>query len=156
MIRGSGMRLHLAGVGLLVLLLTTACGGGSKEGPSTDAAKPLCADLVQLRQEIDAIREGVSEEPGGLQGQVGTSESTAYLAGLADLQRKFTADAQQYRDAGQPDVADKVSALADQLGMVVQRNTLEGVGSGDPGTDPTVNVEQLAKGAGTAAGCPSP
>ena len=138
---------------VLGLLLVAACNGAPAEAPSAGPAESLCKNLAQLRQEIQSIRAAAADSAGGLQGQVGSSDSTAKLA---ELKLAFDSDAQAYRDAGQPEVADKVSALADQIDMVVQRNTLEGVGTNDPGTDPTVNMEQRALDAGSMVSCPSP
>ena len=141
---------------VLGLLLVAACNGAPAEAPSAGPAGSLCKNLAQLRQEIQSIRAAAADSAGGLQGQVGSSDSTAKLAKLAELKLAFDSDAQASRDAGQPEVADKVSALADQIDMVVQRNTLEGVGTNDSGTDPTVNMEQRALDAGSMVSCPSP
>jgi hypothetical protein len=118
------------------LLFVAACGGKATQAPSASSADSFCTHLTELTQTIEGIR--------------------AQLAQLADLKLAFDGDAQAYRDAGQAELADKVSALSSQIDMVVQRNTLEGVGTNDSGTDPTVNIEKRAADAGAVAGCTGP
>jgi len=138
------------------LLFVAACGGKATQAPSASSADSFCTHLTELTQTIEGIRASAGNGSGGLQEQVGTSDSSTQLAQLADLKLAFDGDAQAYTDAGQAELADKVSALSSQIDMVVQRNTLEGVGTNDSGTDPTVNIEKRAADAGAVAGCTSP
>lgn len=149
----SGVRAGAAGIVVSILiLLVSGCGDSSGEN-GVPAGSPACDDIAGVTEEIEAIRQMAEDAPGGLPEQVGTADSTAALARLADLRDALTADAQQLRDDGDAQAATEVEALAGQIDMVVQRNTLAGAGTGDSGTDPTVNVEEKAAAAAAAAGC---
>ena len=130
---------------LLLLIVVSACSTAPEEGdgsaPSTASGQgSICQDLERLAHEIKGIRGGTIDPATG-------------LADLADLESALRGDAQV---ASGSDAESRIGALADQIYMVVQRNTLEGVGTNDPGTDPTVNMEKLAKDAGAVSGCPGP
>lgn len=127
-----------------MMIVVSACSTAPEEGdgsaPSTASGQgSICQDLERLAHEIEGIREGTIDPATG-------------LADLADLGSAFRSDAQ----VASGDAGSQIGALADQIYMVVQRNTLEGVGTNDSGTDPTVNVEELAKDAGAVSGCPGP
>ena len=155
---------------VLGVILLSSC-KASDAGPK-DA---LCEDLARLHREIATIRAEAASAPyspapnlvaegpvsagssgGSSPGRPVFSDASVELAKLANLQQALDRDAQAQRNAGQDDVADKVDALTEQVSFVVQVNTLEGVATGDAGTDPTVNMEAMAVAAGSAAACPSP
>ncbi len=126
---------------IVVSACSTALEKGDGSAPSTASGQgSICQDLERLAQEIKGIREGTIDPATG-------------LTDLADLESAFRSDAQVTSGS---DAGSRIGALADQIDMVVQRNTLEGVGTNDSGTDPTVNVEKLAADAGAVSGCPRP